>query len=255
VLVAGDLNAKSVDWGSPATDARGQELAEWGAELGPYLIVRKKLRSGGLRITESLHPQVLEDVVSALFPHNGGGTDHPPEQQVHVVPWTDDLGITEEELIGAIRRLRAKNTAPGPDGIPGRAWVLALGVLGDRLRRLFSACLQTGQFPPEWKEATLVLLHKEGRPVESPSAYRPICLLDEAGKLFERVLVARLLRHLSGVGLDLADCQYGPERVVPRWTRSTAFEPSRTSRSPVAGRRWRYRWISPTLSTPCHGSA
>jgi len=34
VLVAGDLNSKSVDWSSPATDARGQVLVEWGAELG-----------------------------------------------------------------------------------------------------------------------------------------------------------------------------------------------------------------------------
>jgi len=40
MLVAGDLNAKSVDWGSPATDARGQELAEWGAELGLVVLNR-----------------------------------------------------------------------------------------------------------------------------------------------------------------------------------------------------------------------
>ncbi|GAB1860716.1 Endonuclease/exonuclease/phosphatase domain-containing protein [Camponotus japonicus] len=40
VLVAGDLNAKSVDWDSPATDARGQELAEWGAELGLVVLNR-----------------------------------------------------------------------------------------------------------------------------------------------------------------------------------------------------------------------
>jgi len=39
--------------------------------------------------------------------------------------------VSEEELARAIKRLRAKNTGLRPDGIPGRAWVVVLGVLGD----------------------------------------------------------------------------------------------------------------------------
>ncbi|KMQ81771.1 reverse transcriptase, partial [Lasius niger] len=110
----------------------------------PYLIVRKKLQSRSPLVTESLHPQVLEDVVSTLFPAAGEESVGPPGQAVHVPQrqrWTADLGVTKEELARGIKRLEAKNTAPGSDGIPGRAWVLALSVLGDRLRRLFTACL------------------------------------------------------------------------------------------------------------------
>ncbi|KMQ91248.1 reverse transcriptase, partial [Lasius niger] len=154
----------------------------------PYMIVRKKLQSGSTPTTESLHSQVLKDVVSALFPVLGEGCGNPPGHAVQPQEWTAELGVTEEELARAIKRLGAKNTAPGSDGIPGRAWVLAHGVLGDRLRWLFTACLWSGRFPLIWKEAGLVLLRKEGRPAESPSAYRPICLLDEAAKLFERAL-------------------------------------------------------------------
>ncbi|XP_025267607.1 uncharacterized protein LOC105250072 [Camponotus floridanus] len=40
VLVAGDLNAKSAEWGSPVTDARGLDLAEWGNELGLVILNR-----------------------------------------------------------------------------------------------------------------------------------------------------------------------------------------------------------------------
>lgn len=53
------------------------------------------------------------------------------------------------------------------------------------------------------------MLKKEGRPAESPSAYRPIYLLDKVGKLFERINHAiRLVEHLGSVGPDLAECQY-----------------------------------------------
>ncbi|CAK9815594.1 Putative 115 kDa protein in type-1 retrotransposable element R1DM [Anthophora plagiata] len=122
------------------------------------------------------------------------------------------MGVTEAELGDAIRKMAARNTAPGPDGIPGKVWALALGVLGPQLRRLFDRCLELGQFPPQWRRGRMVLLKKEGRPADSPSAYRPICLLDEAGKLFERVLASRLVHHLSAVGPDLSEDQYGFRR-------------------------------------------
>lgn len=40
VLVAGDLNAKSVAWGCPATDPRGQELGEWVTASGLTILNR-----------------------------------------------------------------------------------------------------------------------------------------------------------------------------------------------------------------------
>ena len=185
------------------------EADPWGR---PYKWVREKLRPWAPPLTETLEPRLLEDVVSALFPHRAEhvppvmsslsedqGGDHVAE-----VP-----GVSEEELDAAVRRLRAKKTAPGPDGIPGRVWVLTAKTLGDRLRRLFSACLETGQFPSEWKTGRLVLLKKDGRPADSPSAYRPIVLLDEVEKLFERVIAGRLIEHLEGAGPDLSDCQFG----------------------------------------------
>lgn len=42
-----------------------------------------------------------------------------------------------------------------------------------------------------------VLLRKVGRPADSPSAYRPIVLLDKVAKLFERIITGRLINHLE----------------------------------------------------------
>lgn len=82
-------------------------------------------------------------------------------------------------------------------------------MLSNRLGQLFAQCLRSGEFPQAWREAFLVLLHKEGKPEDSPSVYRPICLLDEVGKLFERVIAVRIVQHLSRDGFDLNEDQQG----------------------------------------------
>jgi len=56
--------------------------------------------------------------------------------------------------------------------------------------------VKTGVFFESWKIATLVLLRKGDKPLDQPSSYRPLCLINSIGKLFERLLKARITRHL-----------------------------------------------------------
>jgi hypothetical protein len=72
--------------------------------------------------------------------------------------------------------------------------------------------LKEGVYPRAWLAAWLVLLQKEGRPLESPSAYRPICLLDEVRKLIEGVVSARLEAHMTRREPGWYDSQYGFQR-------------------------------------------
>ena len=185
------------------------EADPWGR---PYKWVRGKIRPWAPPLTETMEPRLLEDVVSALFPHRA---EHSPPDMGSAV---QDQGgdhvagvpeVSEGELDAAVQRARRKNTAPGPDGIPGRVWALCIGALGDRLRRLLDACLESGRFPSWWKTGRLVLIKKDGRPAESPSAYRPIVMLDEAEKILERVIAGRLVEHLDEVGPGLSDNQFG----------------------------------------------
>jgi len=174
----------------------------WGR---PYKIVLKRLRPAAPPISESMDPEFLEEVISNLFPQRE--VQIPPRG--NPPPWEEEFGVTEKEFSEAVKRLGGTGKAPGPDGIPGRVWALALGPMGARLRCLYNACLKTGTFPSAWKRANLVLIHKEGKPAEQPSAYRPICLLDEIGKLFERIIAGRLVQHLSRNGPDLSEEQFG----------------------------------------------
>lgn len=71
----------------------------------------------------------------------------------------------------------------------------------------YNACIGQRQFPTSWKRAYLVLLYKgQSKPLDQPSSYRPISLLDGAGKL-----LVRLGGHNEQVR-ELSDAQYGFRR-------------------------------------------
>jgi len=108
----------------------------------------------------------------------------------------------------AVRRIKS-GKASGPDGIHGKVWALAFKELGGYIytiikvpqRRSLPHGVEEGQPGP----------HPEGGgQTGGPApAYRPICLLDEAGKILERIIANRLVRHLSRTGSDLSRDQYG----------------------------------------------
>lgn len=179
----------------------------WGR---PYKMVRNKLRPPAPPTTEMMEPQLLQTVISGLFPSPGQFTPPamvPPSREPPII--TEIPSVSDVEIDSATDRLKAKKKAPGPDGVPGRVLEVALKHLKARLCEIFDACLRSGKFPTVWKEGRLCLLRKEGRPLDSSSAYRPIVLLDEVAKFFERILAGRIIQHLKEMGPDLAEQQYG----------------------------------------------
>ncbi|XP_025161631.1 uncharacterized protein LOC112590116 [Harpegnathos saltator] len=170
-------------------------------------MVMQKLRPWALPLTETLDSRFLGRVMGTLFPVGGDNPITP-----YVTPSSEHQGevpgVTEEEVAEATKGVKSRK-APGPDGIPGRVLTLASGYMSGTFVHLFTRALRERRFPPVWGRANVVLLRKEGKPEDSPSAYLPICLLDEAGKLFERIIAARPKRHMSREGPDLGDGQYG----------------------------------------------
>lgn len=115
------------------------------------------------------------------------------------------MAVTIHEVERAAKRIGSRK-APGPDGVPGKALKIASAII---MAQIFTQCLHEGYFPNKWKEAALVLIPKVGKPKDTPLAYRPICLLNEAGKLLERI-ASRLLRYqIQRPEQALSDAQYG----------------------------------------------
>lgn len=122
--------------------------------------------------------------------------------------WKQEMEVSEDELLQARKRMLQRSAAPGPSGVPARAWGAAAHVLGNRLRSLFTECLRRGYFPRAWRGAKLVLLRKPGKPADTAAGYRPICLIVEEAKLLERVILERVVAHLDGRGPNLHARQY-----------------------------------------------
>ncbi|XP_037292216.1 uncharacterized protein LOC119188596 [Manduca sexta] len=127
------------------------------------------------------------------------------------IPAEDIPEVSPGELQVAVSRLRSKNSLRGSTVYPDVSgsslsshWVRGSVAFSPRaLSRALSVAVEDGEACPA---------QERRRPAESPSAYRPIVLLDEVCKLFERVVHARLVGHLERIGPDLAACQYGFRR-------------------------------------------
>lgn len=105
-----------------------------------------------------------------------------------------EVGVISEEMNRAVQKLCTKTALLRLVG--------GLDVLDDRLKQLLDNCLRFGRIPEHWKKARVVLFRENERPIESPSVYRPFYLLDEADRIFGRVLTTRLGEHLACVDPD-----------------------------------------------------
>jgi hypothetical protein len=65
-----------------------------------------------------------------------------------------------------------------------------------------------GYFPAEWKVAQIILLLKPGKPPHELASYRPISLLSVVSKVFEKLLLNRILSLVTSHSL-IPDHQFG----------------------------------------------
>lgn len=187
--------SKATQWRRLAEEVNADP---WG--LG-YKIVTKKL--GAMAPRPPMDAETMAHIVNALFPTH-------PIRDRDVVDVENIPLFTEEELRVAVSSLR-NGKAPGPDGIPSEALKIALSACPELLLGMYNTCLKAGLFYSPWKKARLVLIDKGKGDVLAPSSYRPLCMLDTAGKVLEKLLQPRLLSAIGAAG-DLCERQYGFRR-------------------------------------------
>lgn len=100
--------------------------------------------------------------------------------------------FTLDELETEISQLE-NGKAPGPDKIDNRLIKALPSVALEYLLLIYNGMLRYGYFPKAWKHATVSMIPKPGKNTADASSYRPISLLSGLSKIFERLLLTRLL--------------------------------------------------------------
>lgn len=101
----------------------------------------------------------------------------------------------------------ANKFSAGPDNIPTSILRLCSHLISPVLADIINLSFQEGQFPTVLKLAKLIPLLKKGDP-RDPGNYRMIALISCFSKVFEKLLVMRLLFFLDKHNI-LATCQHG----------------------------------------------
>jgi len=176
----------------------------WGI---PYKLVMKKLRSMRSNLTESMRTEDLAKVLEGLFPVCEE-TDTTEFWRARGCAEVD--AVHANEISGIIKKKKSMNTAPGIDGVRIGTFRCLSEYDLTVLARCFTKCLEEGKFPKEWKQAYLVLIPKEWPLNPDSPKVRPICLLNETGKLLEAIIVNRMVDWMNeNPNSQLSDQQYG----------------------------------------------
>ena len=100
------------------------------------------------------------------------------------------------EFLAAVSNL-SSSTATGPDKVayPMLKHLPRSGM--DFLLHIFNLSWSSHSFPSIWKTSSIIPIHKMGKPLDSPASFRPISLTSCVSKLFERIILSRLLFFLE----------------------------------------------------------
>ena len=116
------------------------------------------------------------------------------------------------EFLAAASNL-SSSTATGPDKVayPMLKHLPRSGM--DFLLYIFNFSWSLHSFPSSWKTSSIIPIHKMGKPLDSPASFRPISLTSCVSKLFECIILSRLLFFLeSNFFLSPRQAGFRPER-------------------------------------------
>jgi len=105
------------------------------------------------------------------------------------------LPTTKSEVFKVIKELK-NNSSPGLDNVPTNIIKFASEFISEPLAELINCSMKSGIFPDKLKVAKVIPIFKTGDR-SLINNYRPISILNAFSKIFEKVILSRLLGFLN----------------------------------------------------------
>lgn len=106
-----------------------------------------------------------------------------------------DCTVTIGDIISKLKSLDSRKSA-GPDKVPPIFLVNCMHTLSYPIHKLFSKSLSSGVFPDLWKFSLLTPIFKKGN-MRDVKNYRPICTMSTLPKLFESLVLDKLISRIN----------------------------------------------------------
>lgn len=180
-------------------------------KLKPRQLLSSILTDGANGITTTWH-ETARAIMGTLLP-DAESSDSAEllaiENDCTIDPDTrDDAEFNPFEVEKALMSLN-KGKSPGLDLLEVEFLQKTWCVTWQSIIHILNSCLQLGVYPTSWKTGKVVIINKgSNRDPQDPNSYRPIMLLNVLGKLFEKLLVKRIMYGVESSGL-FSNKQYG----------------------------------------------
>jgi hypothetical protein len=116
------------------------------------------------------------------------------------------MPVTWKEIKELNKSLKMKNSC-GYDEVPAKIVKLSLPFISSPLIYIGNKMLSTGTFPTRLKFSQVIPIHKKGSKTEI-TEYRSKSLLTSFSKIFEKVILCRLHKHIDRNNMIVSE-QYG----------------------------------------------
>ena len=146
--------------------------------------------------------EYLQNLLNKVHTTDPGFLDDLPT--LPIIPKLDDPP-SFDEVERAILRLK-DNKAAGPDSIPPEVIKYGGCALHRRLHNFILDCWSAKCLPQQWKNANIILVHKQNGDRAECGNSRGISLLSVAGEVLAKFMLTRLLEHVVDLALPESQC-------------------------------------------------
>ena len=112
------------------------------------------------------------------------------------------------EEVGKCFHALKNNKSPGIDGLPREVLKYGGYCVLLKLHKLIEAIWEMERVPDDWKESIIVSIHKNKGDKSVCGNSRGISLLAVAGKVYAKVMLTRLVQHVSEEILPETQCGF-----------------------------------------------